>query len=254
MENNKYDKFSWKRVSMVSSYYSTRLRWQVMFYPLVSLFVFMLSMIAEMVGGVIVAQSLTGLLQYLVIFGPLVFAFRRKGDMDYFIPVSGTEKATFLAIYCLIVLPILVLAPCEIANQLVYERSIFTADLSAVPQLKTMVLNNTAMAACSILQMLTGASICMWVVSAVRRKVVLKSILFTLITFMVLGLVSGIFMTVAILKGNGVGPQLHRMPVINYEVVGQSINEISSWMIPALSLIIIFAVWRTFKANSKIKE
>lgn len=252
MDNkDKAEKYSLRRAALVGNYYTSRLRWQVMFYPLISLLFFAMSMVANSLGSELIGMTLTGFLQYLVIFGPIVFAIRRNDVMEATIPASSAEKSTFLAVYCLIILPVLALAPCEIATQLVYGKSILAADLSSDTNLSALELNTTIFTISSLLQIIFGASVCMWVVTAARKSPVMKGILFTIAANFVIGMAVGIVVAVNVVKTTLNSPRLHRMPNINYEALGETMNSVYTWLIPLLSILIIFAIWRTFRAMSK---
>ncbi|MCI5979086.1 MAG: hypothetical protein MRZ32_09285 [Bacteroidales bacterium] len=187
------DAFSWRRVSMVANYYSPRIRRQLMFYPLISLVAFALGMITYNPGEPASGLWVTGLLQYFVIFGPLALAFHRDWAMSITLPAGSAEKATFLAIYSIIVLPVLAMAPCEIALNLVYDRSLFVTDPAMVdPEVAAVLPDAAKQRAQNILGLLFSTAVCMWVVMKTRRHVVLKAIGFILLFGLVFGFVVGI--------------------------------------------------------------
>lgn len=248
MEENR-KKFSIKGVSASCNYYSSRIRWQVMFYPLISLLVFAISMVCNHVGVGDLGKSFIGLLQYLVIFGPLIFAFRGKNSITQPNGLSATSEATFMVFFSLIILPVLALAPCEIANQIVYHKSMF--NMPEVPELKGMTIANGTLIAASLLQIIFGSAICLWVVSAARKKVILKGILFTIIANIVIGLIVGIATAVSIVKTDISSPKLHSMPVINYKMIGETLNTMFTFMIPVLAVGILVAVFFTYRGRIK---
>lgn len=186
------DAFSWRRVSMVANYYKPRIRWQLMFYPLISLVAFALGMMAYNPGTPESGFWFTGLLQYFVMFGPLVIAFRRDWDMSITLPARASEKATFLVIYSLVILPVLALAPCDIAMNIAYGRSLFVAGPVADPQVAALLPDAAVQRAMNILGVLFATSVCACVVMTSRRRVVLKSVLFILLSNLGLGFITAI--------------------------------------------------------------
>lgn len=246
MEENS-NKFSIRGISASCNYYTSRIRWQIMFYPLISLLVFAISMVCNHVGMGELGKSFTGLLQYLVIFGPLIFAIRGKNSITLPNELSGSSEATFLVLFSLIILPVLALAPCEIATQIVYHKSMF--NMPEVPELKGMSIANGTMIAASVLQIIFGAAICLWVVSAARKRVILKGILFTIIANIAIGLVVGIATAVSIVKTDIASPKLHSMPVINYKMIGETLNTMFTFMIPILAIGIVVAVFFTYRGR-----
>lgn len=240
------DGFSWHRVSMVANYYMPRIRWQVMFYPLISLVAFALGMLTYNPATPETGFWFVGVLQYFVMFGPLALAFHRNRDKCE--PASapaarGSEKATFLVIYSLVVLPVLALAPCDIAMNIAYGRSLFVAGPVADAQVAALLPSAAVQRAENILGLLFATSVCACVVVYARRKVTLKSIGFIILGNVGLALVTVIIMMFmpsmkALVNST---PKLHTASGVT-DALAPVMNRFYTLLIPITAVAIVLVI------------
>lgn len=115
------DTFSWRRVMAIGRYYYPALRTQMIIYPLISLvtgiilFFFVKSVIWGFFGSIL---SLT--LQFMLYLSPIVFARKQTRPIETLLPALGSEKATFILGYSLIIVPILTFGPELIVYHLLH--------------------------------------------------------------------------------------------------------------------------------------
>ena len=250
-ENTYKVPFSFRRMGMVARYYGGRLRWQVMFYPLISLVVFALVMVIRNFGGVVLGNSIAGILQYFVIFGSIAFVTRRDFAMSTTLPASGMEKGLFMILYSMIVLPVLAYGPVEIASQIVYGQSVVFGSLSSTPELSVLENHFGILASFSLISLAVNVATCLWVVAAARRKVVLKAILFPIFMNIVIGLVIGLITAIKAMEVATNAPRLHRMPRFNIEAFGDALSDVLMWLIPFMAVYIVIALWRVIHAAGR---
>lgn len=243
--------FSLGRMGMVARYYSGRLRWQIMFYPLISLVVFALMMVIRNFGGVVLGNSMAGILQYFVIFGSIAFVTRRDFAMSTTLPASGMEKGLVMILYSLIVLPVLAYGPAEIASRIVYGESVVFGSLSATPELSVLESHAAVLNSFTVLSLAMNVVTCLWVVAAARRKVVLKAILFPIFMNIVIGLVIGVITALKAVQVAANAPRLHRMPQFNIEAFGDALSDALIWVIPFMAVYIVIALWRVIHAAGR---
>lgn len=114
------DRTSWTRVAMVINYLLTakRTRKIFLYFPLVSILLFALTYFTARHS--MPTDGLTGLLIYFVALAPLVFVKPDSRETFYTLPALGLEKIIAVFVCCLIIIPIMILAPSEILGQIVY--------------------------------------------------------------------------------------------------------------------------------------
>lgn len=195
------DRFSFGRLVMVARYYWPTVRMQVILYPAISLAAGILISLCRNNGDM--ALILTGLLSMplslLLNFGPLVFAVKSNQEIEAMIPARTSEKTTFLLLYNLVVMPFLILFPKFIVTYIFFPDFAMTLanDQEAQEVLRDILADNTFfMQAISMCSTLMPVAVCTFCVFFFRKRRVLYSIIWTIVSIMVpaiAGIVFGIW-------------------------------------------------------------
>ncbi len=109
------NKFSVNRAIKYGRLFSPWIQRQLLFYPLISIFISVLSII---LGYTTYGIAFTALLSFipaiLQYFGSLVFGMHTDRYIETLVPATWCEKATFTVVYSLVVLPLLLNIPSQI--------------------------------------------------------------------------------------------------------------------------------------------
>lgn len=186
------DKFSWHRVGMVARFYYPQLRLPLMLYPTVA---FAIGMICAMLYTTETGTVFSGLLSLLTngmfYLFPLFLCRGASPVIETMLPATPNEKLTFYVILCLIVNPILVLAP-PFLGQAIAEIFI-TVDPTAIAIQQSTWKFFADTYGTSMLQSLAPMVTCMFVVITCRHNRIGKAIGFTVLTIMVLSIIGGVY-------------------------------------------------------------
>ena len=195
------DRFSFGRLAMVARYYWPTVRMQVILYPAISLVAGILITLCKGHAGW--ALILTGFLSMpmslLLNFGPLVFAMKSNQEIETMIPARTSEKTTFVLLYNLVVMPFLILFPKFIVTYIFFPDYAMTLadDQEAQEVLRDLLADNSFfIQAISLCSTLMPVAVCTFCVFFFRKRRVLYSIIWTIVSIMVpaiAGIVFGIW-------------------------------------------------------------
>lgn len=204
------DRFSLGRLAMVARYYWPTVRMQVIIYPAVSLFAGIV--IALCKNHMTAALLLTGLLSLplslLLNFGPLVFAFKSSQEIETLIPARTSEKAAFLILYNMVIMPVLITVPKWIVTTTFFpDMATVLAGPEGADIIRDMLSNQTWWKdILSVAQTLMPVSICMFCVFKIKKRRVLYSIIWTVVAITLpalFGVALGIWFVVHDVMTNG---------------------------------------------------
>lgn len=181
------NRFSWGRVTKIAGYYRPALRTQLILYPLVAL-----------VAGLSVGFTakyphiaiLTGLLVTAMVFmlywGPTAFSRKSSRQIEVMLPALASEKATFIILYCMVFLPVLVTVPYYIGEELM--ELLLGVDSSGLfngfADLKVWTTEHV--------QELVPLVTCMYVVCRCKTSRTSKGILYSILSLVGLGMIGGL--------------------------------------------------------------
>lgn len=111
------NRFSWGRVMKIAGYYKPALRTQLILYPLVAL-------VSGLSAGFAMKYPHTGILTGLLVtamvfmlyWGPTAFSRKSSRQIEVMLPALASEKATFIILYCMVFLPLLIGVPYNIGE------------------------------------------------------------------------------------------------------------------------------------------
>lgn len=187
------NRFSWRRVALLSRYYTPLLRLQIPIYAGISIIFALLLLIPfPDMGRVAVFTLVWGIAPFLVQLAPC--ALGRKGygsTTDHILPAKASEKMAFFAIYFLVAVPLTVDLLPSLAELLILSTpSMQTEQLMELIEIQfgigpsAIILNSCA----------EGMSImvCLYMVCRMRSNKVLMGVVGVLATQFFVGLLGGI--------------------------------------------------------------
>lgn len=204
------DRFSMGRLAMVARYYWPTVRLQVIIYPAVSLLAGIIIALCKnhMTAALLLTGLLTMPLSLLLNFGPLVFAFKSNQEIETLIPARTSEKTTFLILYNMVVMPILITVPKWIITTIFFpDMALAMAGPEGADIIRDMLNNQTWWKdILSIAQTLMPVAVCMFCVFKIKKRRVLYSIIWTVVSITIpalFGMVMGIWFVVSDIVNNG---------------------------------------------------
>lgn len=96
--------FSWKRVKMLSDFYSPITRYQIIAYSLISFLCPIATIIYALITSNLSYNLWFAAFYGMIIGAPFIFQYNNYSKIETTLPVSGNEKVTFYFIYTYIIL------------------------------------------------------------------------------------------------------------------------------------------------------
>lgn len=127
------DRFSWKRVWTIFTYWWPRLRTQFWLYLGISLVFGPVCGFFDLMFDSIAGSQLQGIGSYLGFLGPAIFAMKKGRELDVTLPARNSEKTAFFLIYTVVLL--LLMYPMSIIYWLIngnHFKSMLMAELAPV--------------------------------------------------------------------------------------------------------------------------
>lgn len=259
-------RFSQSGFRAFAQYNYPLLRWQIIFYLLISLCCGTLILLP--VGDVAQVSIFTvtwSALPLMFVFSPLVFA--RNGDsrkVERQIPVSAGEKLAFYLIYLCIVVGVSVYAIPELCLWL-YTK-IPSVQTESIMDLLKIRYSTYAMLTCSnIMSVFAALMTCLCVVLRARSNRIIKAVISVFGFQIVIGLMGAFYgayiaLTSGIADGmSGIADGLARKNPITEESVGKEIVEKftmeGNWFV-VVTLVVVtvysaYMVWLVYKTLSR---
>jgi membrane protein len=181
------NRFSWGRVMKIAGYYKPALRTQLILYPLVAL-------VSGLSAGFAMKYPHTGILTGLLVtamvfmlyWGPTVFSRKSSRQVEVMLPALASEKATFIILYCMVFLPLLIGVPYNI-GEAIMELLLGLGGgemFNGVGNLKVWTIEHV--------QELIPLVTCMYVVFRCKTSRTSKGILYSILSLVALGVIGGL--------------------------------------------------------------
>ncbi len=195
------NKFSIRRAISFGRCFQPNLRLQLIVYPIVSLLnsvVILLFSDKPIALPLIVMMSL--LVSAMLYLSSLVFTSGSDLAIETELPLRGDEKAAFMIVYSLVVIPLLLWIPQWLSTsvatwmdpKLITENT-FLQTSSIVPRATTIT---------NVFQSLAPASVALLAVVSYKRRRVLMPVVWTIVTVVAMGVVTAITVTVKLFTSN----------------------------------------------------
>lgn len=182
------DSFSWRRCLAYGRMYSPLIKYQLILWPLVALAIFLLSFASGFISFGIIFIGLLGFLaSFMVYFGPMVFAFGPDLSVETILPVKWSEKAVFVIVYSLILLPLCVKLP--IAGGVLIAQSISPELVQTNSYIEVQRFSMSTYGWWGMVQELIPAAVCLLAVVMYSRRRVLMATVWTFVSFFGMGII-----------------------------------------------------------------
>ena len=241
------DRFSWRRVGLVARFYYPRLRTQIIIYPLTGILLTLLSIFAAVTGGSeIIWPVVSSIVGFMLMFGPVSLGSRKGLEIETTFPATGAEKSTFIILYAMIGIPLLLLLPAAIGALL--TPADITADFFAAKafDMRRQLIDSTY--GMVIFDEAAPMITCLWAVMAVKKNRVLMGIVWAIACNFAIGIAGGIY-GIYIVFTTGLSDGRANLPMADPEaitgIVMDSINPFIMWISIVLAIYVIFALIKT---------
>ncbi|MDE7388169.1 MAG: hypothetical protein K2M97_02820 [Muribaculaceae bacterium] len=232
------DRTSWRRMWMVARYFWPRFRSKVIIFPLVTLLIFTCGHLVGKHVNPMGAYAIFGLINYLLIFNPLIFTKRSDMEITATLPATGLEKCVAVLGYSFVLMPLVIDVPLYLAYLL--------TDTPIHPDSSVLVndvaVSSPLITACNVASTLAMIASCLWAVMAARTHRVIKGVAAALGVSVFIGMISAVYGFVAAIMESGhaagVGP----------EQINGIMSRVFTVTLPLLSVYLIFALAMTCRA------
>lgn len=248
------DKFSFRRLDLIWSYYSPAIMRQWIWTLAVVFAMFGMAMLARLLESMGLFSFINTLLFFPVYLGPLVFTVYNDRAMQIQLPATAAEKATFYILHSLVIMPVAVLALWTSLNSL--SGLIFGDDNGIYGYFLPTVLEGFTNSGISVLSPifilqrlfmeLTPVAVVLLTVLIARRHRVLKGIGAAIGTLLGYGIISGLIgfvvaifeaKNVAALASENVGDEM--VPEIVNHILSRLLNTLTGITIVCLTVTVI---------------
>lgn len=251
MTNN--DSFSWQRCLAYGRMYSPLIKYQLILWPLLALAIFLLSLGSGFLSFGIIFIGLLGFIaSFMVYFGPMVFAFGPDLSIETVLPVKWSEKAVFVVIYSLIVLPLCVKIPMSggiLIAKLISPELVHT---NSYMEMQSLAFSNTGY--WGLAQELLPAAVCLLSVIMYSRKRVLMSAVWTFVSLIGLGMVGFIVGLLSVFRmgyNDGMDGLQQKTPD---EIASTLIHNMTPYLIVLAVIVVAFLVTAVYLICRRFKN
>lgn len=184
--------FSFDRIINIARYYYPMLKRQIILYPIAGIVVGILNLTAAFTPvGILFSGIINSAISFLYTFGPVVFARRSSLVIETMLPATPREKASFVILYSLIGIPLILYVPFYLVIGIGHIAGIDTN----IEQMLTSLTERPSWSIYlgSALQNLVPAITCLYVVMRVRHNRALLGMVWSVISMIGLGIVGAVW-------------------------------------------------------------
>lgn len=244
------DKFSVRRAIAYGKLFSPWIQRQMIFFPLVSLLISVLSVfLGFLTVGIPFIALLSFILAFMVYFGSMVFGMHSDRYIETLVPVKWSEKATFVCVYTLIVIPLLVTVPTQLIYWIVDNFLKEWISGNHWLELRRIGTGFYANALWNTVQYLIPASVCLFALISYSSKRILLAAVWSVVSLIGLSIVGGIVGFISAFKFGKTN--IETMAESNpEEVVGALVSEMQPMfvMLGCVGVVfLMFMVWLIFR-------
>lgn len=162
------DKFQWKRVGMIFSLYYPMIKWQIIWYPVLSLAVAGLMALGKCTGFLTVPITFGSLLLSVAYFlAPIALTRRDYRQVSNILPVTAAEKLAFLIIYFYVFTYIMVNVPCGVMQKAFPDYvPCYVMANPAMPEISIGAVGYAS----GFLSSFTTMSVCLWAMVSLKTS------------------------------------------------------------------------------------
>lgn len=224
------------------NYYMPRLKKQLILYPVISVFLYMLIFFTlRWDGAPFIALIVYNIIYMMLFFGALIFASRNGMEIDTMLPVDWRRKALFLLVYTFIVVPLLVVVPIAACYMLTRQWLVVSPLLKeAYAAVSTLISGRYI--TCTVIGNMLPMAVCLYCVTSIRHNRIILSIVWTIVTCMLQSFIGGIYGAFIAFK-QGFSDGYNGVELSSDEIASRLLNEIGLLITP---MEIFFAICTIF--------
>lgn len=245
-------------LGMVARYYLPRIKWQLILYPLVSILCTAFMVWSAGIGVPFLGLAMEWIFILMIIFAPLTLARYNARETDITLPASWGVKATFLLLYTLVIVPLMVLLLPGLSQTILPEKYCLLFRYIEAHGEGTIIdvfpgwligLQRTHIAA--LINAFVPATLCLLMVISFRHDTILKSVLWSLgvgVFYMLVQIVTSatlvfyrMFTRLDIINGND--PSTAEIEQVTEQAVNEYLNLAYGIGFPALIIIGLLLCW-----------
>ncbi|MCM1504210.1 MAG: hypothetical protein NC127_03330 [Muribaculum sp.] len=252
-----FDSFSCRRAAMVGRFYLPRLKWQLIAYPIASVCLSLLfSVFIKIELPALVIAPLSSILSYMVYLGPLFFLVMAAREVETSLPATAGEKASFMIMYSMIVIPLLVYGPLWIVQIMMFGTIAPTdeimrhlmppnaADIDWTPiarwSLKSIPVN--------LLSAFAAILTCLYAVVSLKRNRIVLSVVYVIVYQIVVVIAASVFAGIKITR-SGIFQEIASAKLTTPDAVTEEITAVMTdimpgmmWLMGGVSLTVCIAM------------
>ncbi len=244
--------FSWRRFVAVARFYYPRLRIQILVYPIAAVFFSIwISVAAGHELAELIAAPVIMAIGAMISFGPIALACRKGIETETLLPATGAEKCTFILLYGLIIIPLLILRPMQIMYfMLPVDQSVaYFANL--IFKTNNLVITDTY--GLSVVQHLAPAITCLWAVMTLKNNRVVMGIVWTFVFEVITAIIGASYGIIWVFK-KGYNDGFSGVPADPDAIAEGIIEGMIPFMIVLSVIMIIYCIFALVKTCQNIKN
>ena len=243
------NKFSVGRAIAYGKLFSPWIQRQLLFYPVISTLVAVLSVTLGLISyGMVFIVLLSFIPAIMIYFGSLIFGVHSDRYIETLVPATWVEKASFTVVYSLIVLPLLVVVPAHIVLW-VAEHIPSVSDGNSWLEVKRLSTAFSSGLLWNIMQSIIPAAVCLFALIVYSSRRILMAVVWSIVSLIGISIIGGVigFMSaVRIAKDD--------MESIKYADPEQIIDNLATNMQPSFiilgtmgSIAVLLIIWLIFR-------
>lgn len=247
------NRFSFARLKQVAAFYYPALRLQIFLYPAISAAVgvltyFMLQSALMAIFGGLMSFALS-LMLYLA---PLAFTRRSNRALEVMLPATWQEKATFIILYSIVVVPLLVYLP-----KYIFAKAIqMILGSSALTQLTDSLTDAMSFNLLSEVQDFVPLVTCLFVVMKCRNNRAVLGGIFSITSLVALGIMGLVIGFIAAFS-TGINFGMENAGAVNEAMIAGQITSVMGPVLTAMGIIcivyVIAMLWLTARSIKRIQ-
>lgn len=252
-------RFSWDRVKAVAAFYYPLLRPQIILYPIVALALFIVATAATAIQWTDLFWAAPAtVISIMSYFAPAILARRDSRMVEMLLPATALEKTVVLGVYFFIAVPLMTYGVYYLIGGLI---ELLLPFVTVIGKLKAMRVEMGASTLIYQVSEMVPVVTCLWVVMAVKRSRMLKSVLYTILSVISMGVIGMVWGLIMAFKSGFIQKvkEIASNSAINHDAMTpEQIQEIGATLAPDMSafllwcgilsiVYIIFAVYMTYR-------
>lgn len=244
------DNFSVRRAIAYGNLFSPWIQRQMILFPLISLVISVLSVFLGFATiGIPFIALLSFIPSFMVYFGSMVFGMHSDRYIETLVPAKWSEKAAFVCVYTIIVIPLLVTVPTQLVYWIVDNFLKEWISGNHWLELRRIGTGFYANVLWNTVQYLIPASVCLFALICYSSKRILMGAVWSMVSLIGLSIMGGIIGFISAFRLGKAN--LENMSENNpEEVVGALVSDMQPMLVVlgcVGAVFLLFMVWLVFR-------